>query len=116
MGGISELANVILLSAIKKGAEAIQIARKHDALVVEFRFAGAPDREPYTTEEMRPPLELQGPLLRRLGVMASLPYYPKGMSAEGRIQIEIGSSRLVTFAIHLEGHGPDQWCHLKIPG
>jgi len=101
------LANAILLSALKKGAEAIWVGRDAAALQVRFRLGGV------VHIELAPPLALHGPLVRRYAIMASLPTYPKGAAAEGEIVLEVGEHR-ARFAIRVEGHGPGLVADLRV--
>lgn len=102
------LVNVILLAAIKQGVETIRIRRASASeCVVEFATGGG------SREEVRPPTQLLGPIIRRLSVMASLPVYGKGMAAEGVIRLDIGDDRHAQFEIRVEGHGDASVAYLQ---
>jgi len=106
-----KLANMVLLSALAKGAQTIAIRRDTaEECVVMFSIAGA------SHEELRPPLSLLGPLVRRLSVLANLPSYLKGQGATGFIHLIIGSDREAWFAIRVEGHGDGLTARLRILG
>ena len=66
---------------------------------------------------MNPPLTLHRPIIRRLGVMASLPVYRKGDCAESTIQLVVGERNL-DFEIRVMGHGEslEAWLRGVTPG
>jgi type II secretory ATPase GspE/PulE/Tfp pilus assembly ATPase PilB-like protein len=101
---VVELVNAILLSAIKHGATAIRIRRADERACVELVFDGAPYRAPETREEIRPPLALFAPIVRRLGVMASLPYRGREI-ARGTFALVVDESRRFDFELEVAGHG-----------
>ena len=106
---VVKLVNAVLLAALHKGATTVRI-RPDTATegVVEMQIAGV------THEEMRPPGQLAGSMIRRLGVMASVPTYPKGAAGTGFIHLTIGERRAAYFALRLEGHGPAQTAELRV--
>jgi len=91
---VVRLVNVILLSAIKKGATRVIVADN----AVHFEIGGALQLDTDV------PGQLHGYLIRRLGVMANLPAYGTGQSAHGQIMLEHRGD-ITTFAIEITGHG-----------
>jgi len=102
------LVNAILLSALEKGATEIFVHRKEGRPRVDFVIDGT------EREELRPPDLLHAPIVRRLGVMGSLPVYGRGQFAEGRIKLMIGATREADFAVRVEGHGPTLAARVRV--
>lgn len=96
---IVKFAYAILLAASKKSAEAFRIRPDGDNYVVEFLLGGK------TAEETRGPTEVLAAVIRRIGVMASLPPHKKGEVATGVLQLQSTSANHY-FAIEVSGHGP----------
>lgn len=92
---VATLANAILLSADKKQASQIWIRREG----VSFQ------RDGEWHPEMELPPALHGPLVRRLGIMGSLPSYGKDEYAQGTIVLMVGETRTLTFDVRVRGHG-----------
>jgi type II secretory ATPase GspE/PulE/Tfp pilus assembly ATPase PilB-like protein len=107
---VSRLVNAILLSALKQCATEIAIRTVDDRFVVDFLIDGVEQRE------MEPEAVLRGPVVRRISVMASVPYYRKGESGLGEIHLVIGEDREAHFAVRLEGHGDAAAAYLRILG
>ena len=103
-----KLANAILLSGIKQGAEAIRIRPDGVEVVVELLVDGE------TREELRGPVAVFGGVIRRLSVMANLPLYGKDQYATGFIELVIGDATNVRFAIRVEGHGAEITAQLHL--
>lgn len=91
-----QLVNAILLAAEKRGATQISVRAEG----VHFEIAGE------WVEEMVLPAELHPPVVRRLGIMASLPVYRKDEYAEGSIVLLVASERALAFDVRVRGHGP----------
>lgn len=107
-GPIIQLVNAILLSALKQRATEVAIRTVDAQFVVDFLIDGVEQRE------MEPDARLRGPIVRRLGVMASVPYYRKGESGLGEIHLIIGDQREARFAVRLEGHGDAAVAYVRI--
>ncbi|MFT3692021.1 MAG: hypothetical protein QM831_02685 [Kofleriaceae bacterium] len=105
---VEKLCYAILLSSLKKRATDIVIRR--DTLSrVEFTIDGA------ISEEMRPPRVLHPVLVRKIGVMAGVPYYKKGEHGLGRLMLKIGSElRAAIWDVRLDGHGDDVSARLRL--
>ncbi|GEM_PF-4694276 len=99
MEPLIKLVHAILLSAHKKGATEIWVRREGEQRVVSFRLDGE------WWEEMVLPPELHGAVVRRLGIMASLPMYRKDAYAEGAIVLRVSETREIAFDIRVRGHG-----------
>lgn len=83
---IEKLVFAILLSSIKKGATEFRMGRDaQNVLRIDFLIDGL------AHEEMRPPAELQQPLLARFAEMASVVIPPPDHTAHGYIQIRFGA-------------------------
>ncbi|MEO8550501.1 MAG: hypothetical protein ABI678_11030 [Kofleriaceae bacterium] len=105
---VSKLVNAILLGALKKRATEVAIRPVDGQFVVDFLIDGVEHRE------MEPEAVLRGPIVRRIGVMASVPYYRKGESGLGEIRLVIGDHREARFAVRLEGHGDAAAAYVRI--
>ena len=107
---IVKLVNAILLSALKKQASAVQIWMDPDGRsIVEFTIDGV------MTEEMSPPPELHAPIVRRLGIMASLPMHVGDELAYGRIHLRLGE-RSAFLDLTVRGHGNQMRAQLAVHG
>lgn len=104
---VGKLVNAILLSSLKKRATEIAIRKVEGAPVVDFLIDGAPVRE------MQPPVAIHDHVVRRLRVMASIPFYPRGHHGVGTLVLMIGGERRVEFAVKAEGHGEDLAVYLR---
>src|SRR3569833_3393700 len=93
-GPVTKLVYAILLSALRKCATDLAVrrvgGRPRVDFVVDFVIDGA------EIEEMRPPVLLHQPIVRRLAVMASLPTYAKGEYAEGTIILRLAEKQKTT--------------------
>ena len=111
-GPVAKLVYAILLSALRKCATDLAVrrvgGRPRVDFVVDFVIDGA------EIEEMRPPVLLHQPIVRRLAVMASLPTYAKGEYAEGTITLRLADDREASFAIRVEGHGDTLAAYLHV--
>jgi type II secretory ATPase GspE/PulE/Tfp pilus assembly ATPase PilB-like protein len=107
-GPVTKLVYAILLSALRKRATDLAVRRVDGRPRVDFVIDGT------EIEEMRPPLLLHQPLVRRLAVMASLPTYAKGEYAEGTITLRLADDREASFAIRVEGHGDTLAAYLHV--
>jgi len=97
---IVKLVNAILLSSVKKGADAICIRRGGAAAEVEFASRGGPFEH-----ELAPPLRLFDAIVRRLAVMASLPYRRHDEVARGTIHLVVAGERHYRWEIEVGGQG-----------
>ena len=95
---VEKLVFAILLSAIKKRAEVIDLKCGRDRFVIDFIIDGA------RCEEMRPPLELQTPIFEQLQLMAS---------DAGVIELVVGDDRHHLFAIVFSTQGALQRCEIR---
>jgi type IV pilus assembly protein PilB len=84
---VVRLVNMILLSAIKKGASDIHIEPYEKKLRVRYRVDGV------LIEEMTPPLKLKNAIVSRLKIMASLDI------AERRIKLKLGKGKEMDFRV-----------------
>jgi len=107
-GPVTKLVYAILLSALRKCATDLAVRRVDGRPRVDFVIGGA------EIEEMRPPLLLHQPLVRKLVVMVSLPTYAKGEYAEGTITLRLADDREASFAIRVEGHGDTLAAYLHV--
>jgi len=104
-----KLTYAILLSALKRRAEAVRIDGDHpQGCAVRFWIDGVEQ------VEMCPPIQLRAPLIRRLSAMADLPSYPKDGAAEGEFTLLIGEHRHARFAVRVEGRAFDLVATLHI--
>jgi type II secretory ATPase GspE/PulE/Tfp pilus assembly ATPase PilB-like protein len=104
---VGKLVNAILLSSLNQQASDIAIRRVEGQAVVDFLIDGVEVRE------MRPPSALHDHLVRRLRVMASIPYYARGQRGEGRLVLLVASTRRVEFSVMAEGHGEELAIYLR---
>lgn len=104
---VGKLVNAILLSSLKKHATEIAIRKVEGHPVVDFLIDGAGARE------MQPPSAVYAHVVRRVRVMASIPFYPLGHHGVGTLVLMIGGDRRVEFAVKAEGHGEDIAVYLR---
>ena len=95
---IVRMAYAILLSAEKKRATEIWIRRDGAQALVSFKLDDA------WCDELEMPLAVHARVVRRIGVMASLPTYGKDQHAQGTIVLEVGD-RSLSFDVRVRGHG-----------
>lgn len=96
-----EVTHGILRSAIEQRASRIRIYVNGDGLsVVDFVIADK------LVQVMQPPLDLHAQIVRRVSVMASVPSYPKGEFACGRMRVFAGQLEDDSyFDVTIRGHG-----------
>lgn len=105
------LTYAILLSAVRKNADTISLGQREGAGVVTFVISGE------VSQEMAPPLQVLGAVVRRLSIMANLPTYGRDKEAEGELGLQLESGELATFAIRAFGHGDSLGAVLRrLPG
>jgi type II secretory ATPase GspE/PulE/Tfp pilus assembly ATPase PilB-like protein len=97
--GIVKLVYAIVLSSIKKGASQIVVRRVGEQCVVELEIAGS------MQEEMRPPLNIVGPMIERIARMANLPSVRAGETAYGAIHLTIAGPADKYFAVTVTSSG-----------
>ncbi|MDQ3334041.1 MAG: hypothetical protein M4D80_02690 [Myxococcota bacterium] len=95
---VEKLVYVLLLAALKKKAERIDMRAGRDAFVIDFTIDGM------RREEMRPPALLREAVFDRLREMTGDP---------GRIHLVIGEERHVYFTVALDVAGPVWRCELR---
>ena len=96
---VEKLVYVLLLAALKKKAERIDMRAGKDAFVVDFTIDGM------RLEEMRPPVILRDAVFDQLRLMTG--------GEAGRIHLMIGEERQVFFAITMNTAGPVWRCELR---
>ena len=97
-----QLTYAILLSAVKKNAEKISLhAAAAPSTPVDFVIDGA------IVEELALPTTMLGGVVRRLSIMANLPFHERGEEAEGHIHLLFGEAQSAWFALRVFGHGPE---------
>ena len=90
---VVRLVNMILLSAIKKGASDIHIEPYEKKLRVRYRIDGV------LNEEMTPPLKLKAAIVSRVKIMASLDIAERRLPQDGRIKLKLGKGREMDFRV-----------------
>ncbi len=90
---VVRLVNMILLSAIKKGASDIHIEPYEKKLRVRYRIDGV------LNEEMAPPLKLKAAMVSRVKIMASLDIAERRLPQDGRIKLKLGKGREMDFRV-----------------
>jgi type IV pilus assembly protein PilB len=90
---VVRLVNMILLTAIKKGASDIHIEPYEKKLRVRYRVDGV------LTEEMTPPLKLRNAITSRIKIMASLDIAERRLPQDGRIKLKLGKGREMDFRV-----------------
>ncbi len=90
---VVRLVNMILLSAIKKGASDIHIEPYEKKLRVRYRVDGV------LIEEMTPPLKLKNAIVSRLKIMASLDIAERRLPQDGRIKLKLGKGKEMDFRV-----------------
>ena len=92
-----KLTNAILLQSLKKGATQIRFRPPDEvSLLIDGVFQA----------ELRPPPLVYAGIVRRLGVMASMPMRGRDEVAHSYVHIRIGRAREARWAIEIAGHGP----------
>ena len=89
----SSSCNLILLSAIKKGASDIHIEPYEKSFRVRYRIDGV------LHEEMQPPLKLKNALSAALKIMAALDIAERRLPQDGRIKLKIGGGKEMDFRV-----------------
>lgn len=103
-----KLTTLILRTAVRRSAEQIRVRlATAEHCVVELTVG----ERTFVDTEM--PAQLLGPVVRRLSIMARLPTYPKGSSAEGEIHLRADDARDVYFRIRVSGHGESLTAELQ---
>ncbi len=90
---VIRLVNVILLSAIRKGASDIHIEPYEKRLRVRYRVDGV------LQEEMTPPLRLKNAISSRLKIMSQLDIAERRLPQDGRIKLKLGKGREMDFRV-----------------
>jgi type IV pilus assembly protein PilB len=90
---VVRLVNMILMSAIKKGASDIHIEPYEKKLRVRVRIDGV------LLEEMTPPLKLRNAIASRLKIMSSLDIAERRLPQDGRIKLKLGKGREMDFRV-----------------
>jgi type II secretory ATPase GspE/PulE/Tfp pilus assembly ATPase PilB-like protein len=104
---IVKLVYAILLSSIKKRASKIVMRRVGERFVIEFEIAGT------MQEELRPPLNLAGPIIERIAGMASLPLARAGETAYGGIHLAFGAGPDSYFAVAVTSSGDSAHANIR---
>lgn len=90
---VVKLVNLILTSAVKKGASDIHVEPYERELRVRFRIDGV------LHEEMRPPLRLKNAIASRVKVIARLDLAERRLPQDGRMLLRVGPAREVDFRV-----------------
>src|SRR5579859_7690145 len=90
---VVRLVNMILMSAIKKGASDIHIEPYEKKLRVRVRIDGV------LLEEMTPPLKLKAAISSRLKIMSQLDIAERRLPQDGRIKLKLGKGREMDFRV-----------------
>ena len=90
---VVRLVNMILLSAIKKGASDIHVEAYEKKLRVRYRIDGV------LNEEMTPPLKLKNAIVSRVKIMSSLDIAERRLPQDGRIKLKLGKGREMDFRV-----------------
>jgi type IV pilus assembly protein PilB len=90
---VVRLVNMILMSAIKKGASDIHIEPYEKKLRVRVRIDGV------LLEEMTPPLKLRNAIASRLKIMSQLDIAERRLPQDGRIKLKLGKGREMDFRV-----------------
>ena len=104
---VDKLCLLILLSALKKRAQTIQMRADDHEFVVHFTIDGVQQTE------MRPAVELWAPVFEKLAEMAGV-RVPASGDAVGVIQLAIGEHAAATFALTVRAHGDVQLAELRV--
>lgn len=107
---IVKLTYAVLLAAVNKGASQIWIGRNAEGTQsVDFEYAsvyrGSERQRELPSDESDDVAEIVPAIIRRLAVMANLPYATRDEMAHGTIGIELGGGRLYKFGIEVVGFG-----------
>jgi type II secretory ATPase GspE/PulE/Tfp pilus assembly ATPase PilB-like protein len=106
-----KLVHAILLSSLRKGATQIKLRPPNE---VSFLIDGVWHGNVTGTElELTPSPEIYPRIVRRLGVMASLPMHGQGRGVDGYVHIQIGRFREARWHLEIAGHGPTLRAHLE---
>jgi type IV pilus assembly protein PilB len=90
---VVRLVNMLLLSAIRKGASDIHVEPYEKKLRVRYRIDGV------LHEEMSPPLKLRAALVSRLKIMSQLDIAERRLPQDGRIKLKLGKNREMDFRV-----------------
>ncbi len=90
---VVKLVNMILTSAIKKGASDIHIEPYEKTFRVRYRVDGV------MTEEMKPPLKLKNAITSRLKIMALLDIAERRLPQDGRIKLKLSRDKDMDFRV-----------------
>jgi type IV pilus assembly protein PilB len=90
---VVRLVNMMLLSAIKKGASDIHIEPYEKKLRVRLRIDGV------LLEEMNPPLKLKNAIVSRVKIMSQLDIAERRLPQDGRIKLKLGKGREMDFRV-----------------
>ncbi len=90
---VVRLVNMILLSAIKKGASDIHIEPYEKKLRVRYRVDGV------LLEEMAPPLKLRNAIASRVKIMSQLDIAERRLPQDGRIKLKLGKGKEMDFRV-----------------
>jgi type IV pilus assembly protein PilB len=92
---VVRLVNMLLLSAIRKGASDIHVEPYEKKLRVRYRIDGV------LHEEMSPPLKLKAALVSRLKIMSQLDIAERRLPQDGRIKLKLGKDREMDFRVSI---------------
>ena len=90
---VVKLVNLILISAVKRGASDIHLEPYEREFRVRFRIDGV------LHEEMRPPLRLKNAIASRVKVIARLDLAERRLPQDGRMLLRVGPGREVDFRV-----------------
>jgi type IV pilus assembly protein PilB len=90
---VVRLVNVLLLSAIRKGASDIHVEPYEKRIRVRYRIDGV------LHEEMTPPIKLKAALVSRLKIMSQLDIAERRLPQDGRIKLKLGKGREMDFRV-----------------
>jgi type IV pilus assembly protein PilB len=90
---VVRLVNMILLTAIKKGASDIHIEPYEKKFRVRYRIDGV------LHEEMNPPMAARNAVASRVKIMAQLDIAERRLPQDGRIKLKLGKGREMDFRV-----------------
>jgi type IV pilus assembly protein PilB len=90
---VVRLVNVLLLSAIRKGASDIHVEPYERRLRVRYRIDGV------LQEEMTPSLKLKNAISSRIKIMSQLDIAERRLPQDGRIKLKLGKGREMDFRV-----------------
>jgi type IV pilus assembly protein PilB len=90
---VVKLVNLIMSSAIKKGASDIHIEPYEKSFRVRNRIDGV------LYDEMKPPMKLKNAITSRVKIMASLDIAERRLPQDGRIKLKLGRGREMDFRV-----------------